>query len=114
MRGEKEAGYGTCFLFWPIRTSTAFAFLVRAKPFSRKPGLRKMSFELGVLAAMLKVYILADNRVHKQGLLAEHGLSLWIEKDNTKIFNISKGKFISIATISCNSKGNKTSILFET
>ncbi len=34
---------------------------------------------------MLKVHILTDNRAHKRGMLAEHGLSLWIEKDNTKI-----------------------------
>lgn len=30
---------------------------------------------------MLKVHILTDDRVRKRGLLAEHGLSLWIEKD---------------------------------
>lgn len=30
---------------------------------------------------MIKVHILTDNRVRKRGLLAEHGLSLWIEKD---------------------------------
>lgn len=34
---------------------------------------------------MLKVHILTDNRTHTRGMLAEHGLSLWIEKDNTKI-----------------------------
>lgn len=34
---------------------------------------------------MLKVNILTDNRAHKRNMLAEHGLSLWIEKDNTKI-----------------------------
>ncbi len=31
---------------------------------------------------MLKVHILTDDRVRKRGLLAEHGLSLWIEKDD--------------------------------
>ncbi len=34
---------------------------------------------------MLKVHILTDDRVKKRGLLAEHGLSLWIEKDNKSI-----------------------------
>ncbi len=34
---------------------------------------------------MLKVHILTDNIARKRGLLAEHGLSLWIEKDNKKI-----------------------------
>jgi hypothetical protein len=35
---------------------------------------------------MLKVHILTDDRVRKRGLLAEHGLSLWIEKDSL-VFN---------------------------
>lgn len=30
---------------------------------------------------MLKITILTDNLVRKRGLLAEHGLSLWIEHD---------------------------------
>jgi len=34
---------------------------------------------------MLKVHILTDDRVRKRGLLAEHGLSLWIEKDGKAI-----------------------------
>ncbi len=34
---------------------------------------------------ILKVQILTDNRVNKRGLLAEHGLSLWIEKDDKVI-----------------------------
>ncbi len=34
---------------------------------------------------MLKVQILTDNRTEKRGLLAEHGLSLWIEKDDKVI-----------------------------
>lgn len=34
---------------------------------------------------MLKVHILTDDRVSKRGLLAEHGLSLWIEKDDKSI-----------------------------
>ncbi len=34
---------------------------------------------------MLKVRILTDDRVRKRGLLAEHGLSLWIEKDGQSI-----------------------------
>ena len=34
---------------------------------------------------MLKVCILADDRVRKRGILAEHGLSLWIEKDDKSI-----------------------------
>lgn len=34
---------------------------------------------------MLKVNILTDDRVRKRGLLAEHGLSLWIEKDDKSI-----------------------------
>ncbi|MBA1336965.1 MAG: Metal-dependent hydrolases of the beta-lactamase superfamily II [Firmicutes bacterium] len=34
---------------------------------------------------MLKVHILTDDRVRKRGLLAEHGLSLWIEKDDKAI-----------------------------
>lgn len=34
---------------------------------------------------MLKVHILTDDRVRKRGLLAEHGLSLWIEKDDKSI-----------------------------
>ena len=37
---------------------------------------------------MLKVHVLTDNRVSKRGLLAEHGLSLWIEKyDKTILFD---------------------------
>ena len=34
---------------------------------------------------MLKVHILTDDRVRRRGLLAEHGLSLWIEKDDKTI-----------------------------
>lgn len=34
---------------------------------------------------MLKVHILTDNQVRRRGLLAEHGLSLWIEKDDRRI-----------------------------
>lgn len=34
---------------------------------------------------MIKVKILTDDRVKKRGLLAEHGLSLWIEKDGKNI-----------------------------
>jgi 7,8-dihydropterin-6-yl-methyl-4-(beta-D-ribofuranosyl)aminobenzene 5'-phosphate synthase len=34
---------------------------------------------------MLKVKILTDDRVRTRSLLAEHGLSLWIEKDDKKI-----------------------------
>lgn len=34
---------------------------------------------------MIKVHILTDDRVRKRGLLAEHGLSLWIEKDDRSI-----------------------------
>lgn len=34
---------------------------------------------------MLKVHILTDDRVRKRELLAEHGLSLWIEKDDKAI-----------------------------
>ena len=34
---------------------------------------------------MLKVHILVDNRVKKRGLIAEHGLALWIEKDDKSI-----------------------------
>lgn len=34
---------------------------------------------------MIKVKILTDDRVRKRGLLAEHGLSLWIEKDGKNI-----------------------------
>lgn len=34
---------------------------------------------------MLKVHILADDRARKRGLLAEHGLSLWIEKEDKSI-----------------------------
>lgn len=34
---------------------------------------------------MVKVHILTDDRVRKRGLLAEHGLSLWIEKDDKSI-----------------------------
>lgn len=34
---------------------------------------------------MLKVHILTDDRVRKRELLAEHGLSLWIEKDGKAI-----------------------------
>ncbi len=34
---------------------------------------------------MLKVHILVNNIVRKRGFKAEHGLSLWIEKDNKKI-----------------------------
>ncbi|HHU64241.1 MAG TPA: MBL fold metallo-hydrolase [Clostridiales bacterium] len=34
---------------------------------------------------MIRVHILTDNRVRKRGLLAEHGLSLWIEKDDMSI-----------------------------
>lgn len=34
---------------------------------------------------MLKMHVLTDDRVRKRGLLAEHGLSLWIEKDDKKI-----------------------------
>lgn len=34
---------------------------------------------------MLKVHILTDDRVRKRGLLAEHGLSLWIEKNDKAI-----------------------------
>ncbi|MDK2800026.1 MAG: 7,8-dihydropterin-6-yl-methyl-4-(beta-D-ribofuranosyl)aminobenzene 5-phosphate synthase [Clostridiales bacterium] len=34
---------------------------------------------------MLKVHILTDDRVRKRGILAEHGLSLWIEKDDKRI-----------------------------
>ncbi len=33
----------------------------------------------------MKVHILTDDRVRKRGLLAEHGLSLWIEKDDKNI-----------------------------
>jgi len=31
---------------------------------------------------MLKIHILTDDKVKKRGLLAEHGLSLGIEKDD--------------------------------
>jgi 7,8-dihydropterin-6-yl-methyl-4-(beta-D-ribofuranosyl)aminobenzene 5'-phosphate synthase len=34
---------------------------------------------------MLKFHVLTENRVRKRGLLAEHGLSLWIEIDRLKI-----------------------------
>ncbi len=34
---------------------------------------------------MIRVHILADNTVRKRGMIAEHGLSLWIEKDEKKI-----------------------------
>jgi 7,8-dihydropterin-6-yl-methyl-4-(beta-D-ribofuranosyl)aminobenzene 5'-phosphate synthase len=34
---------------------------------------------------MLKVHILTEDRVRKRGLLAEHGLSLWIEKNEKAI-----------------------------
>lgn len=34
---------------------------------------------------MIKVHILTDDRVRKKGYITEHGLSLWIEKDGTKI-----------------------------
>ena len=34
---------------------------------------------------MLKIHILTDNNVTKPGMLAEHGLSLWIEKDDRRI-----------------------------
>lgn len=34
---------------------------------------------------MLKVHILTEDRVRKRGLLAEHGLSLWIEKNDKAI-----------------------------
>jgi len=34
---------------------------------------------------MLKVHILTDNQAGKRGMLAEHGLSLWIEKDDKRI-----------------------------
>jgi 7,8-dihydropterin-6-yl-methyl-4-(beta-D-ribofuranosyl)aminobenzene 5'-phosphate synthase len=34
---------------------------------------------------MLRVHILTDDRARKRGLLAEHGLSLWIEKDDKSI-----------------------------
>lgn len=34
---------------------------------------------------MLKIHILTDDRVRRRGLLAEHGLSLWIEKDDKAI-----------------------------
>lgn len=34
---------------------------------------------------MLKVHILTDDRVRRRGLLAEHGLSLWIEKDDKAV-----------------------------
>ncbi|MFZ7120869.1 MAG: MBL fold metallo-hydrolase [Eubacteriaceae bacterium] len=34
---------------------------------------------------MLKVHILNDDKARKRGLIAEHGLSLWIEKDNKSI-----------------------------
>lgn len=34
---------------------------------------------------MLKVHILTDDRVRKRRMLAEHGLSLWIEKDGKAI-----------------------------
>ncbi len=34
---------------------------------------------------MIKVQILTDDRVRRRGLLAEHGLSLWIEKDDKAI-----------------------------
>ncbi|MCR4435779.1 MAG: MBL fold metallo-hydrolase [Clostridiales bacterium] len=34
---------------------------------------------------MLKVHILTDDRVRKREILAEHGLSLWIEKDDKRI-----------------------------
>ncbi len=34
---------------------------------------------------MLEFQILTENRVRKRGLLAEHGLSLWIELDQTRI-----------------------------
>ena len=34
---------------------------------------------------MLKIHILTDDRVRRRGLLAEHGLSLWIEKDGKAI-----------------------------
>lgn len=33
----------------------------------------------------MKIYILADNRTKKQGFLAEHGLSLFIEYENTNV-----------------------------
>ncbi len=33
----------------------------------------------------MKVHILTDDRVRKPGLIAEHGLSLWIEKDDKTI-----------------------------
>lgn len=40
---------------------------------------------------MLKVHILTDDRVRKRGLLAEHGLSLWIEKDEkTILFDVGQ------------------------
>ncbi len=34
---------------------------------------------------MLKVHILTENTVRKPGMYAEHGLSLWIEKDDRRI-----------------------------
>lgn len=34
---------------------------------------------------MLRFHVLTENRVRKRGLLAEHGLSFWIETDRTKI-----------------------------
>ena len=34
---------------------------------------------------MLKVTVLTDNRTQKRGLLAEHGLSLWVEKDGRSV-----------------------------
>jgi 7,8-dihydropterin-6-yl-methyl-4-(beta-D-ribofuranosyl)aminobenzene 5'-phosphate synthase len=41
---------------------------------------------------MIKIHILTDDRVRKRGLLAEHGLSLWIEKDNKAIlFDTGQG-----------------------
>lgn len=39
---------------------------------------------------MLKVHILTDDRVRKRGMLAEHGLSLWIEKDGKAILRMMK------------------------
>ena len=34
---------------------------------------------------MLQITLLTDDSVRKRGLLAEHGLSLWIESDRHKI-----------------------------
>lgn len=39
----------------------------------------------GMVIKMIKVHILTDDRVRRRGLLAEHGLSLLIEKDDKRI-----------------------------